>query len=41
MAVTVRCYEPPHLADYLSELVGIHISMMKVYLAGAAHTVCC
>lgn len=28
------CYETPHLADYLSDLVGIHISMMKVYLAG-------
>jgi len=28
------CYKTPQLADYLSEFVGIHISMMKLYVAG-------
>ncbi|MNE15571.1 hypothetical protein D3C76_530350 [compost metagenome] len=28
------CYETQQLADYLSEFVGIHISMMKLYVAG-------
>ena len=30
------CYKTPQLADYLSAFVGIHISMIKVFLAGCS-----
>lgn len=32
----VACYRTPQLADHLSALLGLHISMMKVYLAGCS-----